>query len=177
MKNLLLIFVFSLLSQTILGQTKSSPGVPGYGKIWDIENAVQPDQSMEYKIVVDLKSTISDPDAINRGLNNVARMINLHRVGGIPADKLKVVVAVHGGATGLVMIDDGYQNKYGVNNPNLALITELKKSGVEIYVCGQSLIARGYDFDQVNPEIKVGLSMLTIVTEHMNKDYKLLVFN
>jgi intracellular sulfur oxidation DsrE/DsrF family protein len=137
---------------------------------------VDPDPNLEYRIVIDLKAVSADPARINPGLNNIARMLNLHAAGGIETGKIKVVAAIHGSATLAVLNDTGYKLKYGINNPNLKLIDQLKSAGVELFVCSQSLIARNNGFDNVNSHITIALSMLTVVTEHQMKGYGLLVF-
>lgn len=170
------ILLLAVISFSTYAQTPSSELVPEYGIINDISNVTDPDPNLDYKIVIDLKSKSPDPSKINPGLNNIARLLNLHAAGGISADKLKVVAAIHGNATYLVLDNKGYQKKYGVDNPNLDLISQLKNAGVDLKVCGQSLIARNNGFDNVNEEIDVALSMLTVVTEMQQKGYGLLVF-
>ncbi|MGM0459634.1 MAG: hypothetical protein ACQERO_09825 [Bacteroidota bacterium] len=44
-------------------------------------------------------------------------------------------------------------------------------------VWGQSLLSRGFDRGEVNPEVTIDLCMLTVVTEHMHKEYQLLVYD
>ena len=180
MYNKLLIF----LSITLLGfisnftyaQTPANPIIKDYGTIYGLDNVTLPDKSREYKIVIDLKPANDDYDKVNKGLINVARALNLHAVGGVPKEQLHVAVAIHYTATPIVLNNVGYQKKYGVDNPNLKLISALKEAGVEIYICGQSLVARKYAFEDVNPDVTIALSMLTVVTEKMAKGYSLLVF-
>jgi intracellular sulfur oxidation DsrE/DsrF family protein len=170
------IFILIAAGHSLLGQVKSSEVIKDFGIIWAIKEAKQPNPNLEYKIVIDLKTTISDPEQINAGLNNVARMLNLHAAGGIAPESIKVAVAVHGGATPLVLTNEGYETKYGIKNPNLELIKQLTEANVEIFICGQSLIGRNYAFESVNPEIEIALSMLTVVTEKTTVGYQLLVF-
>jgi len=180
MKNKLL---FSL-SLTLLGsisfatyaQTPANPIIKDYGTINSIDNVTLPDKSLDYKIMIDLKTSNDAFDKVNKGLINVARALNLHSVGGIPKEQVHVAVAIHYTATPIVLNSAGYQKKYGVDNPNLELIKQLKEAGVEIYICGQSLVARKYPFEDVNPDVTIALSMLTVVTEHTMKGYSLLVF-
>jgi intracellular sulfur oxidation DsrE/DsrF family protein len=157
-------------------QTPSNLIIPDYGTINDIENVVDPDGSIDYKIVIDLKSPSQDPAKINPGLNNIARMLNLHAAGGIKKENLWIVAAIHGRATHTVLDNVRYQGFYGVDNPNLELIRQLKEAGVELYVCGQSLIARNDGFENINADITIALSMLTVVSEHQMKGFGLLVF-
>jgi len=158
-------------------QTRVNPVVPSYGGIYPIEVATfKPDSSLRYKIVVDVVSGAEEPDVPGFGLNNVARMLNLHAVGGVPAANMEVVLAIHGGATVNVLNDEAYRAKYEVVNPNLPLIRELKAAGVRLTVCGQSLIARKIDLTDVAPEVEIATSMLTTVSTCQLKGYAVFRF-
>jgi intracellular sulfur oxidation DsrE/DsrF family protein len=172
------IAVSCILFLPLIGQaqTPANPIIKNYGTIYAIDNVEPQDSELDYKIVIDLKSSNDNYDKVNSGLNNVARMLNLHGVAGVPGYKLKVAVAVHYTATPIILNNTGYQKKYGVDNPNLELINELKEAGVELFVCGQSLVARKYAFEDVNPQVETALSMLTVVTEKTMNGYQLLVF-
>ena len=176
MRSIILIILF-VSFHTGYAQSLSSPAIKDYGKIWDLEDVKRPDATKEYKIFIDLKASSSrNAKTLNRGLDNVARMLNLHVTGGVPLENIKVAVAVHGGATPLVMNNEGFNEKFKTDNPNLDLISQLKDAGVEIYVCGQSLLARGYDRKFVSEDVEVALSMLTVATEKMAEGYGILVF-
>lgn len=177
MKKLLAIICISMIGISVSAQKGSNLIIKNYGTIYEIENAVNPDATLEYKIVVDLKTLQRDKESLNGGLNNVARMMNLHALGGVKPENLNVAVAFHGGATDVILNNAAYKAKYEVDNPNLELIDELKAAGVELYVCGQSLLARDYKHEEVNKQIKIGLSMLTVVTTYMHKGYHQMVFN
>lgn len=175
-KQYLLLFLAITLWIPALSQTPANPIIKDYGTINKLDGVTPSDVGIDYKIVVDLKSSNDDFKSVNKGLNNVARMLNLHGVAGVPKEKLHIAVAVHYTATPIILDNIGYQKKYGVDNPNLELIEQLKDAGVELYVCGQSLVARDYAFENVNPQVNIGLSMLTVVTEKMMKGYQLFVF-
>jgi intracellular sulfur oxidation DsrE/DsrF family protein len=166
-----------LLQAQAQSQEAQFPMVKGFGGIYEVSGAVEPDADLNYKIVVDLKTDQPEKAEINRGLNNVARMMNLHGLGGVKPESLQVAVVMHGNATNVMLKNEAYQEKYGTANPNLELIDALKEAGAELYVCGQSLRAREYDQEQVNPKVTIGLSMLTVVTTHMHEGYQLLVFD
>ncbi len=97
-------------------------------------------------------------------------------MGGIPKEKLQVILAIHGSAAYTVMNNEEYKAKYGVPNPNLKLYQELDQAGVKMFVCGQSLIARKIDHHKMVPEVKVATSMLTILTTYQLKGYATLKF-
>lgn len=180
MKNKLLVYFSIILLGSIhsvtYAQTPVNPIIKDYGTINDIDNVYMPDKNIDYKIVIDLKSSNDNYDKVNKGLNNVARLMNLHGVAGIKKEQLNVAVVLHYTATPTVLNNVGYQKKYGVDNPNLKLISQLKEAGVEFYICGQSLVARKYDFEDVNPDVTIAISMITTVTEYMMKGYSLLVY-
>lgn len=158
-------------------QEKVNPVVTEYGGIYDIPYAtVKPDADIVYKIVIDVYSGTDTPTTINPALNNVARMLNLHNVGGVPADKMDVVLAIHGGATYAIASNDTYKEKYNVDNPNIGLVKALKEAGVRLTVCGQSLIGRGIEKESVLTEVEIATSMLTTVTMHQLKGYAFLKF-
>jgi len=177
MKSILPFIILSFFTLSLNAQEAQFPIVKNFGGIYKIDNAVNPDPTTLYKIVIDLKTLQRDKESVNPGLNNVARMMNLHGLGGVKSGNLKVVVIIHGGATDVVLDNEAYQQRYELDNPNLELIDALKSAGAEIYVCGQSLLSRKYALDTINPEIKIGLSMLTTFTMYMNKSYVPLVFD
>ena len=169
---LLLLSFGSLLAQP----EYQYPIIKEFGGIYSIPQAtVIPDAEQKYDIVIDLFSG-EDPTALNAALNNVARMINLHAVAGVHPDSIHVVLAIHGKATKIVLNDDGYVSRYNTKNPNHNLMIALKKAGVKLTVCGQSLIGRKIDLDEVNENVEIATSMLTTVTTYQLKGYTLLKF-
>ncbi len=176
MRHLFSIFIF-LICFKAYSQERQFPFVSNYGGIFPIERAAPvPDPKMEYKIVVEVATGSEKPEELNFAINNLARLMNLHAQAGIPKDQIKVVAAVHGEAAYAVMNNEAYRKKYNTDNPNLGLLTELKKSGVELYICGQSLFARKIQRETLAPEMTVALSMLTTVTTMQMKGYAFLKF-
>ncbi len=166
-----------LISAATFSQSRVNPVIKNFGGIFEIPYADEkPDPNQTYNIVVEVERASEKPDTINWALNNVARMINLHAIGGVPPKNLHVVLAIHGGATYTVMNNDAYKAKYKVDNPNLKLYKELADAGVKIFVCGQSLIGREVDRMKMVPEVKVSVSMLTILTTYQMRGYAMLKF-
>ncbi len=172
-----LILLLSLSFGSLLAQAQyQHPVIKKFGGIYPIEQAtVVPDAKQKYDIVIDVFSG-EDPTQLNVALNNVARMINLHAISGVHPDSIHVVLAIHGKATKTVLNDDGYVNRYSIKNPNHNLIIALKEAGVKLTVCGQSLIGRKIDLDEVNENVEIATSMLTTVTTYQEKGYTLLKF-
>lgn len=156
---------------------KVNPIIKDYGGIFEIPYADEKvDPTMDYNIIVEVVRESAKPDELNWALNNVARMLNLHAMSGVPKEKLHVVLAIHGAAAFTVMNNEAYKKKYGVDNPNLDIYKALSEAGVRMVVCGQSLIARDIDRTKMVPEVKIASSMLTTMTTYELKGYARLVF-
>jgi intracellular sulfur oxidation DsrE/DsrF family protein len=176
MKTLLSLLLIGL-SLSAFSQSRVNPIIKNYGGIFEIPYAEEkPDPSLEYKIVIEIERSSEAPDSLNWALHNVSRLLNLHSIGGVPKENLTVVLAIHGGAAYTVMSNREYKNKYGVDNPNLKLYKELKEAGVKMFVCGQSLIARSIDRNNMVPEVKIATSMLTTLTTYQLKGFAVLKF-
>ncbi|HNP19248.1 MAG TPA: DsrE family protein [Fulvivirga sp.] len=173
--NVLIALLF--LSTVAQAQDRFNPVINPFGGIFEIPDAtVKADPALEYKIVIDVVTGNDDPKEFNWSLNNVARMLNLHAVSGADMSKMKVVLAIHGGATIAIANDKVYKKKYGIDNPNNELIKALSDAGVLLTVCGQSLISREIDMADVNEHVQIATSMLTTVTTYQLKGYALLRF-
>jgi intracellular sulfur oxidation DsrE/DsrF family protein len=153
----------------------TTPTIQGYGKIHYLPNAAykpQPDQT--YRIVFSLTHAAKSPDAVNPGLDHVARTVNLYAASGVPLSHLKFVAIISGGATPLVLNDAQYRSAYGVSNPNLKLVQELRTAGVDVAVCAQAVAEHKFQYDWVEKSITLSLSALTTVTTLEHQGYDLL---
>lgn len=169
----LLIFI----SFQVNAQNPQFPIVKGFGGIYEIVDAKErPDPTLDYKILVDLTTAAEDNKEISRWVDNVARMMNLHGLAGVPKDKMKVKVIIHGGALFSLLNDENYQKKFEVANPNLKVFEALKEAGADVYVCGQSLIVRNLKTAELWPGVTIAHSALTTITTHVPQGYVLLKF-
>ncbi|GAA0881142.1 hypothetical protein GCM10009119_41120 [Algoriphagus jejuensis] len=180
MKNTISAFVlglFLVLSVDVLAQGPQFPIVKGFGGIFEIPEATErPDPKLEYKILVDLSTGAEDNKAISRWVDNVARMMNLHGLAGVPQENIKVKVVVHGGAIFTLLNDENYKERFEVDNPNLKVYEALKAAGADIMVCGQSMRARNLEVSDLWPGIRVAHSALTTITTYVPQGYVLLKF-
>ena len=109
---------------------------------------------------------------MNRGLERVARLLNLYGSAGLRASDVKIALVVHGEATKAVLANEIYRSKFTTaNNPNLAVIGELRKAGVEIFVCGQALASKGFERSEVSQGVKVASAALTVVINRQADGY------
>jgi intracellular sulfur oxidation DsrE/DsrF family protein len=141
----------------------SNPVIKGYGKIVSLPNAaMQPDKNADYKVVFNLTVGV-DPDKVNSSLDRVARTVNIFASAGVPVSHLHFVVVIHGPATPIVLDNVHYQEKFKLDNPNIALIDALEKAGVKVVVCGQALAGNKIEHEWVNPKVEITLSAITDV--------------
>jgi intracellular sulfur oxidation DsrE/DsrF family protein len=175
MKYLLLFCLFGAFAST--AQTAQNPVIQSAGTIHDIPYATEkPDPALAYDIVIDVATGPESPDQMNPSLERVARLINLHVVGGVPLANLHIVLAIHNASGVATMNNEAYRKKFKTDNPNMKLIEELNQAGVKITVCGQTLIMRGIDPSQLAPGVEVATSMLTTYTTYQLKGYAALKF-
>jgi intracellular sulfur oxidation DsrE/DsrF family protein len=155
---------------------KKYPFIKSGGSMFEVPEA-EPiaDKEMKYKVLYEISKGADKPDTINATLDKLARLVNLHLSAGIPKQNLDVVAVVHFLGTPLILSDEAYKKKYGVNNPNTALINELTANGVKIYICGQSLYMRKMEKEPRNPNIKVTLSAMLLMTTLQSKGYAMVI--
>ena len=172
MKKIVSLIVAFLIVATSFSQDKVNPIIKDFGSVYEIPDAIEkPDPKMNYKILVDLVMASSKPDTINLGIEAACTLLNLHGVGGVPKEKIKMVMAVHNAAGYTILNNEAYKARYKVDNPNLPMIKALVDAGVKIVVCGQTLKKRGIDPSTLAPGVGVATSALTTITTHQLKGY------
>jgi intracellular sulfur oxidation DsrE/DsrF family protein len=123
------------------------------------------------KVVLDV-TTAAEADQLNKGLERAARLINLYGAAGLTSDDVQIVVVVHGDATRTILAGEAYRGRFDVEeNPNLALIAELRKAGVEVFVCGQALGNKGFSDDEVADGVTIAVSALTLLLNRQADGY------
>ena len=109
---------------------------------------------------------------VNPMLEATARYLNTLAKVGVPPEHRKIAVIFHQGGTDIIMNNDAYKARYkGQDNPNVKLIQQLKKAGVEFHVCGQAVLARKIDPKTIMPEIQLDLWALTTIVNFQMRGY------
>ncbi len=164
-------------SLTSMAQERQNPVIKDFGSIYDIPDAeIKPDPNLNYNIVIDLSSASDSKEYADYYLERVARLMNLHAIGGVAPENLNVKVVVHAGAVFNLVDHRRYNQQFGSNNPNILLIDRLIEAGAEVMVCGQSLIGRNIPESQLHPGVKIATSALTAVTTYQLQGYAVLQF-
>lgn len=175
------LFIISVLS---FAQTKDTVGTLPVVKLYKWANVMavpdrtfKPDPALKYNIVIDLTAgPKNEKDSanfkeMNWGFGEVGRRLNLHVADGVPRKNIDIVVAVHGLALFSMLNNAAYKKKYGVDNPSLALIDELKKAGIKFIVCGQAMNFMNVTPKDLIPESTIGLTAQTVLTSYQAKGY------
>jgi len=137
-----------------------------------ITNVLSQDTNM--KLIFDFtQSTANNAQGshVNEGLEEVARILNLHLAAGLKKDNLKALVVFHSASLLSILRDEYYLSKYGNNNPNKELLTQLIKNGIDLVVCGQSIMLRELSPGDILPGIQFALSAKTTLSKYQNDGY------
>ena len=146
------------------------PIIPKHGGVLPRPKAVEQPRAGA-KVVFDATADAKPAD-INKGLDRVARLLNLYGVAGLKAQDVKITIVVHGEATKSVLNDAAYKERFQVEqNPNLPLIRALQKSGVEVLVCGQALNYKGFPDGEVAEGVPIAAAALTVVVNKQTDGY------
>ena len=134
------------------------PLIKDHGGIVVLPDAAhQPKQNS--KVLLDIISDKKSGKVIT-GFDRAALILNQYTQANAGIDNgLKMAIILHGPATIAALGDEGYAKhtqpyakaQGASKNPNLELIRQLKKAGVEVYVCGQALAHHGYGTEEVAP--------------------------
>jgi intracellular sulfur oxidation DsrE/DsrF family protein len=151
-----------------------NPAITTAGHMHSLPQAAyQPDRQAIYKVVFGLTKASDDPAKVNPSLDRVARTVNLYSSAGVALNHLKFVAVAYGPATALALNDEQYRKLYHVANPNLPVIAELRKAGIDVAVCGQAVAEHQYKYDWVDSHVTLALSALTTISVLQQQGYAL----
>ncbi|MBL8829012.1 MAG: DsrE family protein [Planctomycetaceae bacterium] len=123
------------------------------------------------KAILDIV-TDSKPQEVNKGLERVARLLNLYGTANLRPADVKITVILHGDATKVALKNADYGRRFATaTNPNEPLLTALRTAGVEILVCGQALNYKGIADREVAEGISIAASALTAVINKQTAGY------
>lgn len=154
-------------------QSAQALPIPGVDAAIDFPNEHEmPDPTLTYKIVFDIAKASSKIDEVNPGLIAVSRYYNTLAKGGVPADHRKFVVVFHQEGTDIALNNAAFKAlKDGHDNPNIAMIHNMKQAGVDFRVCGQGVLSRKIDMATIQPEIQIDQWAMTTITTLQLRGY------
>jgi intracellular sulfur oxidation DsrE/DsrF family protein len=158
-------------------QGSSSPVIPEADGFTILSGAaIQPDRDRVYKAIYNATIFSADSKQILPALNMAGSELNAFGVCKVPISHAKFVIVFHGEAINGILDDDHYKKKYGTGNPNLKVLSELKKAGVQLFVCGQNLLSEKIDFKTISPDVTIASDALIVLMAFQNDGYALMSF-
>jgi intracellular sulfur oxidation DsrE/DsrF family protein len=154
-----------------------APVVPEADGYASIPGAVIPPQKgRTYRAIFDATRAAAKPTDLVPAINMLASELNALAVADVPLRQAKFVLVFHGAAIDGLLNDAAYQAKFGVANPNLKPLKTLKEKGVEVFVCGQNLIADDVNPKTLSSDVAVASDALIVLMTYQNRGYALLSF-
>jgi intracellular sulfur oxidation DsrE/DsrF family protein len=134
------------------------PLIEGYGSVVALPEAEERPR-IGGRVVFD--TTAAGPAGkVNRGLESAARLVNIYAQEGLTAGRPQIAVILHNNAMPAALADQAHERAGGGSNPNRELVERLLAAGVEVWVCGQSLVRGGHALSDVIPGIRVAHSAM-----------------
>jgi intracellular sulfur oxidation DsrE/DsrF family protein len=154
--------------------TEADPKLPvaGYEAAKDFAGARElPDPGVDNKVVFSVAAS-AKPDEIHPTLKTIALYLNTLAHNGVPANHRHIAAVFHQGGGDAVLANDVYKARHdGVDNPNIAMLRELKAAGVDLRVCGQGLLGKKLEPSQVLPGVQVDLWAMTTMVNLQLRGY------
>jgi intracellular sulfur oxidation DsrE/DsrF family protein len=177
---LLMMFVMANLAASEAASQWNPPAAPvipeANGYISIPNAAVRPEKNRTYRAIFDVTRAAKEPSQLVPGLNMAGAELNAMGASGVPLRNARFAVVFHGPAVDGILDDAHYQAKFGVPNPNLKVLAELKKAGVELFVCGQTLAHENIRPNTISPDVTVASAALIVLMTYQNDGYALLSF-
>ena len=153
-------------------QTEEKLPIAGQAPAKDFAGAKElPDPGTDYKVVFSVAANAKD-DEVHPTLKMIALYLNTLAHNGVPANHRHIVAMFHQGGGDAVLANDVYKARHkDADNPNVAMLKELKQAGVELRVCGQGLLGKKLDASQVLPGVQVDLWAMTTMVNLQLRGY------
>jgi intracellular sulfur oxidation DsrE/DsrF family protein len=175
----LIVLVFSFTA-VLFGQSwpaPKAPAIPEADGYVVIPSAVfAPTPKTAYSVVFDGTKAAAKPDSLLPVVNAAGGVLNDLVVGNVPFRNRRLAIIFHGPAVDGILDNAHYHAKYGIDNPNLKVLSALKKQGVVLLVCGQHLATEHIDPKILSPDITVASDAYLVLIELQNRGYALMLF-
>lgn len=160
-------FAFALvlpcLYMTATGQIEyfhTGPLIEDYGPVAAVEGREPIPEGTVFKVSFDIVNR-TESGTLNRKLVSAARFLNMHTQAGVSHENISLALVIHGSAVHDMTNAAFYSQSNELENENAALIAELLKHGVNIYICGQSAAFNGITKSDLLPGVRLSLSAMT----------------
>jgi intracellular sulfur oxidation DsrE/DsrF family protein len=176
MKTSIILILIVVAAAAEWPQAKSPviPEADGYVEIPNV--ALPPTSGRRYQAIFDATRRADKATQLVPALNMAGSELNALAPANAPLSNAKFVVVFHGPAVDGILDNDHYKAKFGADNPNLKVIAEMKKCGVEFFVCGQYLAGEKIAPKTLTPDVTAAADALLVLMQYQNKGYALMSF-
>ncbi len=151
--------------------------IKGYGTLKPIPDAgFRPPTDLEYKAVFDCRMLEEQGGDVAPGLDRLARFINMLEEGGVPTGQTTLAALFHGPTAEATLRGDAYLKRFGRPNPNGELLARLDEHGVELLVCGQSVLSHGFALEEVAENMVIATTALLVLAVYQLRGYALMMY-
>jgi intracellular sulfur oxidation DsrE/DsrF family protein len=174
---LCLLIAVPLVGDTAPQPVPQAPVIPaadGYAAIPGA--ALRPGHTHVYHAIFDATLAAAKPDRLLPALNMAGSELNALGVEKVRLANARFVVVFHGDALAGILDDVHYRARFGIDNPNLSVLAQLRKAGVKLYACGQNLIAEHIDPAILSPDVQVASDALLVLMVYQNRGYALMSY-
>ncbi len=140
--------------------------IPGVEPATDFPNEHElPNPNVVYKVAFDIAKDAPKIEDVHPGLLKIAEYYNTLAKHGIPADHMKFVLVFHQKGGELALTNEVYKTRHdGHDNPNITLLHNMKKAGIDLRVCGQGVMGMKVEQSAILPDIQIDLwAMVTLI--------------
>lgn len=182
MKNILALTV-SLLTAVATAHSAVGWGAPaapaisearGYISIANV--AIAPDKKRIYRAIYHATLPPREPSQLVPALDMAGGALNAFASTGLASRNVRLAIVFQGAAMDGILNDTRYRAKHGAANPNLKVLAELKKAGVELFVCGQSIVRENIDPNVISPDVRIASAAQIVLMHYQNDGYALLTY-
>ena len=172
-----LVAMLFLVGHVYAVEPQTGPVIEAFGAVYEVPaGAFNLNKDTHYKVSMDVSATGDFSSDLNRHIESAARFLNLHARNGIDPEDIEFAIVVHGSAAKDLLKDAAYEARFDEANPNTAMLAALQKAGVEIYLCGQTAVHRGFTAEELNPAVSLALSAMTAHVRLQSEGYTLIPF-
>jgi intracellular sulfur oxidation DsrE/DsrF family protein len=137
------------------------PVIRDFGAVAAVEADAPIPPEARFAVSFDV-ATRAEPGKRSRQLESAARLLNMLAEAGVPPERVRIAIVVHGGAAFDLTRPEAYAARAdGAANANAPLIAELVRHGVDMQLCGQSAAAHGIARADLLPGVRMALSAMT----------------
>jgi intracellular sulfur oxidation DsrE/DsrF family protein len=177
LKQLLMLACLGLQFPVLAADPMTGPVIDAYGPVFVVPpGSFNLEQGKQYRIVMDISSGPDDPADLNRNIESAARFLNMHARNGIKPENLQLAIVLHGSAAGAALDDIAHREHFGVPNGSKGLVEALGEAGVQFYLCGQSAGYRGYQAENLLPQVTMAVSAMTAHVRLQQEGFRAIMF-